>query len=161
MTQRWADIKSFLIPPPTVINSLFQTDLKSADVVSFLRNRHKVGKNDTLSADLFLEQITDIVIADTKSRSPILTFKHAHFRNQHVGVWISVGWHGVGWHSVGEFYDIMSVILCIDNETDATVCRFLRLYSGEKLTQSRRPILCNFFHAGIKWKHNVGLKKWE
>jgi hypothetical protein len=41
MKQRRADIKSF-----------FQTDLKSADVVSFLKNRHKVRKNDTIAGDL-------------------------------------------------------------------------------------------------------------
>jgi hypothetical protein len=48
---------------------IFQTDLKSADIVSFLKNRHKVRKNDTMYADLLSEKITDNVTAGTKSGS--------------------------------------------------------------------------------------------
>jgi hypothetical protein len=43
--------------------SLFQTDLKSADVVSFLKNRHK---------DLLSEKSTDIVTVEIKSGSRTL-----------------------------------------------------------------------------------------
>jgi hypothetical protein len=85
-----ADIKSFF-NTTTDIKSFFQTAIKSADVVSFLKNWHKVRKNDTMSADLKTEnffrrwkksekmtqcmqtycqkKITDIVEADTKSGS--------------------------------------------------------------------------------------------
>jgi hypothetical protein len=68
MTQRRADFKSFF-NDTTDIKSFIQTDLKSADVVSFLKNRHKVRKNDTMYADLLSEKITDTVTAATKSGS--------------------------------------------------------------------------------------------
>jgi hypothetical protein len=45
------DIKSFF-NTTTDIKSFFQADLKSADVVSFLKHRHKVRKNDTIYADI-------------------------------------------------------------------------------------------------------------
>jgi hypothetical protein len=69
MKQRRADIIMSFFNTTTDIKSFFQTDLKSADVVSFLKNQYKVRKNDTMYADLLSEKITDIVTADTKSGS--------------------------------------------------------------------------------------------
>jgi hypothetical protein len=66
MKQRQADKQSFFYTT-TNIKSFFQTDLKSAEIVSFLKNRHKVRKNETMYADLLSDKITDIVTADTKS----------------------------------------------------------------------------------------------